>query len=98
MDDGVSQPGYGTRVLSSPEGSISLNNKDTVVAGTNLFDAGNNTSNGSSAKVESLLSELISLTRQSISQPVPVVIGDKAVNEIGKQYATNSSYKPAGSR
>jgi len=36
-DDLVSMPGYGDRVLSGPEGSISLNNKDTVVAGTDLF-------------------------------------------------------------
>ena len=28
--------GYGKRVLSTPEGSIALNDKDTVVAGTNL--------------------------------------------------------------
>ena len=38
MDDGASFPaGYGSRVLSSPEGTFALNNKDTVVAGTNLF-------------------------------------------------------------
>jgi len=36
-DDLVSMPGYGDRVLSGPEGSIALNNKDTVVAGTDLF-------------------------------------------------------------
>ncbi len=29
-------PGYGDRILSTPKGSISLNNEDTVVAGTNL--------------------------------------------------------------
>jgi len=31
-----SSPGYGDRILSTPKGSISLNNEDTVVAGTNL--------------------------------------------------------------
>src|SRR6185503_1796143 len=30
-------PGYGARTLMSPEGSIALNDKDTVIAGTNLF-------------------------------------------------------------
>jgi hypothetical protein len=30
--------GYGTRTLTGPEGAIQLNNKDTVIAGTNLFD------------------------------------------------------------
>jgi hypothetical protein len=41
MNDGIVPPaggsGYGKRVLYGPEGSISLNNKDTVIAGTNLF-------------------------------------------------------------
>lgn len=41
-DDVLSKPqgasgGYGSRVLLGPEGAISLNNKDTVIAGTNLF-------------------------------------------------------------
>ena len=29
--------GYGSRTLFGPEGAIALNNKDTVIAGTNLF-------------------------------------------------------------
>lgn len=32
------QSGYGKRTLFGPEGAIALNDKDTVVAGTNLFD------------------------------------------------------------
>lgn len=40
-DDVLSGPsagsGYGDRMLLGPEGAISLNNKDTVIAGTNLF-------------------------------------------------------------
>lgn len=36
IGDDVVSPGYGKRILSTPEGSIHLNNKDTVVAGTNL--------------------------------------------------------------
>ncbi len=35
-DDMVS-PGYGKRTLMGPEGAIALNDKDTVIAGTNLF-------------------------------------------------------------
>jgi len=31
--------GYGDRMLLGPEGAISLNNKDTVIAGTDLFKA-----------------------------------------------------------
>ena len=35
-DDMVAPPGYGDRILSTPKGSIALNNQDTIVAGTNL--------------------------------------------------------------
>ena len=34
---GGSGGGYGNRTLLGPEGAIQLNNKDTVIAGTNLF-------------------------------------------------------------
>jgi hypothetical protein len=34
----VVSPGYGKRTLMGPEGAIALNDKDTVIAGTNLFD------------------------------------------------------------
>ena len=34
-DDFIS-PGYGKRTLSSPEGTVAFNDKDTIVAGTNL--------------------------------------------------------------
>jgi len=32
----IVSPGYGKRTLMSPEGAIALNDKDTVIAGTNL--------------------------------------------------------------
>jgi hypothetical protein len=35
-DDMIAPPGYGDRILSTPKGSIALNNGDTLVAGTNL--------------------------------------------------------------
>ena len=35
-DDMIAPPGYGDRILSTPKGSIALNNQDTIVAGTNL--------------------------------------------------------------
>ena len=44
-DDVMSSPsggsGYGSRVLFGPEGAISFNNKDTIVAGTDLFGQAN---------------------------------------------------------
>ena len=41
MDDGVIGPG-GETIVSGPEGSIQLNKDDSLIAGTNLFDKGNN--------------------------------------------------------
>ena len=38
--DDVVSPGYGKRTLMSPEGAITLNDKDTVIAGTNLGGKG----------------------------------------------------------
>ena len=40
VSPGGSGSGYGTRTLMGPEGAIALNNKDTVIAGTNLFPKG----------------------------------------------------------
>ncbi len=37
LSPGKGGGGYGDRTLFGPEGAISLNNKDTVIAGTNLF-------------------------------------------------------------
>jgi hypothetical protein len=38
--------GYGKRTLMGPEGAIQLNNKDTVIAGTDLFKKGDDTMSG----------------------------------------------------
>jgi hypothetical protein len=35
-DDMIMPAGYGDRILSTPKGSVALNNQDTIVAGTNL--------------------------------------------------------------
>jgi len=37
MSPGTGGGGYGSRTLFGPEGAIQLNNKDTVIAGTDLF-------------------------------------------------------------
>ena len=37
MSPGTGGSGYGSRTLFGPEGAIQLNNKDTVIAGTDLF-------------------------------------------------------------
>jgi hypothetical protein len=46
MSPGESGGGYGKRTLFGPEGAIQLNDKDTVIAGTNLFDKGNDVYSG----------------------------------------------------
>jgi hypothetical protein len=38
LSHGTGGGGYGSRTLFGPEGAIQLNNKDTVIAGTNLFN------------------------------------------------------------
>jgi hypothetical protein len=44
VDDMIAPPGYGDRILSTPKGSIALNNQDSIVAGTNLGGGGNSMS------------------------------------------------------
>jgi hypothetical protein len=46
MSPGQGGGGYGSRTLLGPEGAIQLNNKDTVIAGTNLFDKGDDVMSG----------------------------------------------------
>ena len=41
---GGGKSGYGSRTLMGPEGAIALNNKDDVIAGTDLFKKGNDVS------------------------------------------------------
>ena len=69
MSPGGAGGGYGKRTLMGPEGAIALNNKDTVIAGTNLFPKENGSSQQSvtnttvvkpdNGKMESLLSKLV---------------------------------------
>ena len=60
--------GYGSRTLMGPEGAIALNNRDTVIAGTDLFGSNKQSSqpqtivqqdNSESKKTNSLLEALI---------------------------------------
>jgi hypothetical protein len=59
--DDIVSPGYGKRTLFGPEGAIQLNDKDTVIAGTNL--EGNKSKESSpsitnSINIEPLITEL----------------------------------------
>ena len=54
--------GFGSRTLMGPEGAISLNNKDDIVAGTDLFKKGGNTGGGANmAQTNALLQQLINI-------------------------------------
>ena len=90
VDDAVIQPqstaGY-SRVMSGPEGSVAFNDKDTIVAGTNL-NSGNSSSDNS--KLERLLQENNNLLRQSLNRPI--IIGREAVNAIGNSIKVNNTF------
>jgi uncharacterized coiled-coil DUF342 family protein len=91
MNDGVIKPsggsGYGDRVMFGPEGAISFNNKDTIVAGTDLFKANDMVSapkggvtvggGGSSKEIAELKGAIMALA----ARPVNVAIDGKKVIE-----------------
>jgi hypothetical protein len=93
MNDGIISPssggsGYGDRVMYGPEGAISFNNKDTIVAGTDLFKANDMVSspkgtvqvasnNNSSKEIAELRSAIIALA----ARPVDVSIDGTKVIE-----------------
>jgi hypothetical protein len=90
--------GYGKRVLTGPEGSIQLNNKDTVIAGTNLFGDDVKSSpnkptqmgNKGEIKVKSEgddMSALITSINALASRPIHVSVqldGVKLIEALGK--------------
>jgi hypothetical protein len=57
--DDIVSPGYGKRTLFGPEGSIQLNDKDTVIAGTNLEGNSNSSVNSQSVSPSINLTPLI---------------------------------------
>jgi len=100
MNDGIVSPtsggnGYGDRVLYGPEGAISFNNKDTIVAGTNLFgndvasgpDAGK--ASGGGGPVVAELQRVSALLQQILSKEGAVMIDG---NKVGTTLAL-SNYK-----
>jgi hypothetical protein len=64
MSPGGNSSTHGNRTLLGPEGAIALNNKDTVIAGTNLFPKNNTT--GGTTVVQQDNSETNSLLKQLI--------------------------------
>jgi hypothetical protein len=58
MSFGDNTTGYGKRTLFGPEGAIQLNNKDTVVAGTNLGGGSNSQSVSPSIDLKPLIERM----------------------------------------
>ena len=56
VDDMIMPAGYGDRIISTPKGTVALNNQDTIVAGTNL---GQGSNNQEAKRTNSLLETLI---------------------------------------
>lgn len=89
QDDGAMSPvgpsGY-SRVLSGPEGSIAINDDDSIVTGTDLKQG--SSGNMGNAEVVGLLKQLIA----KIDQPVQIKIGGKVIDEIGTQTSLKRTY------
>ena len=77
-------PGYGKRVILSPEGSIALNDRDSIVAGTNLGGGGDG---GVVAAIANLTN---AITRQPTPQFALSVAGEQIGTVIGKQQTTGT--------
>ena len=89
-DDMVSQgnapAGYGKRTLLGPEGAIALNDKDTVLAGTNLFPKDNNSKEGTNTIIQQDNTES-KRTNQLLESSV------QALNELTKLSSRPSVFK-----
>ncbi len=86
MSPGASS-GYGSRTLMGPEGAIALNNKDTVIAGTDLFGGNSNTtSQPQTTIVKQDNSKMEKLLEKAINRPDPVIQmnGDDLGTAVGK--------------
>jgi len=56
--DDLMSPGYGKRTLTAPEGTYALNDKDTIIAGTDLNKGGNSPTSSPSIDLSPLLAKM----------------------------------------
>lgn len=77
-DDMISN--YGSRTLVTPQGSYALNNSDTLVAGTNLFQKGalnaDQEQGGSSGKIDKLVARIDALITSIDGAKTIIDLGD----------------------
>jgi len=88
MSPGAGAGGYGSRTLTGPEGAIALNNKDTVIAGTDLFAPSKPTIQAP-APVTNVVqdnSKMEALLTTMVNKPDPVIemAGDKLGTAVSK--------------
>ena len=91
-DDVMSEGGYGKRTLLAPEGAIRLNDKDTVIAGTNLGGG----EGGSMPSID--LTPMISAINEVRAAVDRLYSKDTSINMDGKKVGTTlvqGSYKVA---
>jgi hypothetical protein len=83
--DDVISPGYGKRMIFSPEGAVALNNNDTLVAGTNLGGGRGNSTDLS--PLASAINDLHSTVKESASKPsVAYIQGERPfASNLGRQ-------------
>ena len=93
---GEGSTGYGKRTLMGPEGAIQLNNKDTVIAGTDLFKKGDDVamgptdsfsvSNSTAATPErNYNAELLAETKRANDMREQQMLKDKTVSTVRVQ-------------
>jgi hypothetical protein len=85
LPSGGGQGGYGSRILTGPEGSVALNNKDTIVAGTSLDQGGGG--NASSAKLEQLQAQTNNLLSQLLNKNASIRMDSE---ELGTAISLNN--------
>jgi hypothetical protein len=103
--DDVISPGYGKRMMFGPEGAVSFNDKDTIVAGTDLNKGGiqNSSVAGNSIDISPLVSainEVRNAVNALANKPQPAMaiqVGAEKLGEVvGRQAETGTNqYKNA---
>ena len=88
VSPGANSAGYGSRTLMGPEGAIALNNKDTVIAGTNLFPKGDDVVSKPAGAVNMVQdnSRMEKLLERAVNRPDPVIKmnGERLGTAVGK--------------
>jgi hypothetical protein len=99
-DDILSEGGYGKRTLLSPEGAIKLNDKDTVIAGTNLGGGKGGGGSSDNTGLMAAINELRNAVNALANKPAPAMaiqVGAEKLGEVvGRQAETGTNqYKNA---